>query len=1587
MKTGVLVSALLAVCIILAALPPVAGATPRNLNVRLKPTWNSTSLLVEAGEFFSQQSPNMYWKFVTNIVNTKGDGLHTDKDEYEIIQASIKSIGVGGSTGMVMDYALALRYFSAIAQVYRGLLQDRFILQEVATQLQLCPMYFSASNTVGCADSKTLDKYLPLAGGKADNSEEEHTFDHVYPTSSPDAALFVLYADYSASEFIPVHNRLVALATSGKIRYVLRPLVRPSDQHIHLQGFGVELAIKNMEYKVLDDSKIQADEDSTGSINDILGDSFEEADINGFFFNKLLERRSDLTDKLNTFRDELLSKSGTDGDDIKVWDLIDLGIQACQSILRSKDPLVLMQDISQNFPLYASSLAKVRVNNTYKTAMSNRPNWKVEPGTSIMTINAISIDPQKVDLFELHDVLSREARTADTISGLGLPGRTVRDLLKIPAKKPPKKASSGHLSVSGDQFRVNMATVANDHLISWMNDLEKDSRYNQWPRSVVSELLEPGWPNQLKYVRKNMYTAVAMFDPSKAAGLKLFSQCKFFIKANAPIRIGVVFHAPDSIQTKGSGDATAVWAGVLDKGTYANIISKQTAAPSAGPSRPTKENSEISAAAYITQAFRYIVSKSKKGKGWQFLEKLAELEKDINLDTAEKQFKLLMGKDMKQAEVAEVSEKIRQGQLPELIEFLESSGKYVNAKGFTNAIAQSAFITNGVVTEMPIEKSFKEVLMSHILSEQNNLIAKAKKGEITQSTNFASLFEDSPSSFPAASPHILQTVDKMQLAKSLPATEGLGIFISPDKSKEFLVKVASHWCVVDLATLQGLRMAYAAINHVVTSMSEHNGRVILVQNPKKGSTLPVIAKFMQAVSKLPEDSIRTTAAHGALGLALSFFGDDDLLIEALNLMIKGLKNSQKYPELSNYLNDYSNTLWVPVDAVRSLELGDGVNQLLCNGRFIAVPASSSLSSLSKDYALIEQFEGTYLNGKRVEEVLATVTYVGIDVDDIVSSFVDNVVMRIQLALTVRATTASADSTTLPTLDAENPGVITHTTESSMIEVVALLDPLSKDAQRITPVLIALRDVFNCSLTVILNPQLQTTSYPIKRYYRYAVNPQLSFDSKKGGIKPTAGALFRRMHTTKVLTLTVDTPETWFVSSETASYDLDNLRIADIAVDTLNINFKLKNLLFAGECTDESTQEHPAGLQLDVSTPTKGVVHDTLVMSNLGYFQLQTNPGVFKLTLHGAANTIFEISSAGAKLVGHDEVKSVKIAVTGFNDPPYSLTVARKQGQMSTKLADLTMEEDDSYSAGLFSSFFGRGKKKETVDEEETVHIFSVASGHLYERFLKIMMLSVINSTKSPVKFWFIENFLSPQFKEFAPKMASQYGYEVGFVTYKWPSWLRQQTEKQRVIWGYKILFLDVMFPLSLKRVIYVDADQVVRGDVNELWQMDLNGAPYGYTPFCDSNKDTEGFRFWKQGYWRDHLRGRPYHISALYVIDLRRFRRMRAGDTLRMVYDNLSQDPNSLSNLDQDLPNYAQHMVPIFSLPQEWLWCQTWCSMDTLGKAKTIDLCNNPLTKTPKLQVAKSLLPEWEKFDNEAARVTKAEEEKAEVGEKGHNEL
>ncbi|KAI8959527.1 glycosyltransferase family 24 protein [Daldinia sp. FL1419] len=540
-----------------------------------------------------------------------------------------------------------------------------------------------------------------------------------------------------------------------------------------------------------------------------------------------------------------------------------------------------------------------------------------------------------------------------------------------------------------------------------------------------------------------------------------------------------------------------------------------------------------------------------------------------------------------------------------------------------------------------------------------------------------------------------------------------------------------------------------------------------------------------------------------------------------------------------------------------------------------------------------------------------------------------------------------------------------------IHFVAVINPASEVGQKWAPILRVLSQLDGVYMRIFLNPKERIEELPVKRFYRYVLDSAPSFD-EAGKIRAHS-ATFKRLPSEALLNLGMDVPPAWLVSAKISIHDLDNLKLSSIKTD-VEATYELEHILIEGHSREVSGGP-PRGVQLLLGTERDPHFDDTIIMANIGYFQFKANPGYYNINLkEGRSSEIFDIVSVGAK--GYNAVpgdEGTEVALMDFQGTTLYPRLERKPGM---ELEDVLEESssdggDDLLSRGLkfAEGILGTKPKPKSVSNEEhaEINIFSVASGHLYERMLNIMMVSVMKNTNHTVKFWFIEQFLSPSFKDFIPHLAQEYGFKYEMVTYKWPHWLRQQKEKQREIWGYKILFLDVLFPLSLDKVIFVDADQIVRTDMMDLVNLDLQGAPYGFTPMCDSRTEMEGFRFWKQGYWKNYLRGKPYHISALYVVDLRRFRQLAAGDRLRQHYHQLSADPGSLSNLDQDLPNHMQFVIPIHSLPQEWLWCETWCSDESQKEARTIDLCNNPQTKEPKLDRARRQVPEWTVYDDEIA--------------------
>ncbi|KAF5093935.1 hypothetical protein D0Z00_003783 [Geotrichum galactomycetum] len=541
-------------------------------------------------------------------------------------------------------------------------------------------------------------------------------------------------------------------------------------------------------------------------------------------------------------------------------------------------------------------------------------------------------------------------------------------------------------------------------------------------------------------------------------------------------------------------------------------------------------------------------------------------------------------------------------------------------------------------------------------------------------------------------------------------------------------------------------------------------------------------------------------------------------------------------------------------------------------------------------------------------------------------------------------------------------------QEPLVYITAVLDPISEKGQVYTALLKSLSQLPEIKISVILSPKPGLTEIPLKRFYRANIPAKPEFD-KDTGKRSQDFLVFTDMPQSTLLNLDINVPGSWIALPESSAHDLDNIILDKINEPVLEAEYLLKNLLLQGHAIDVTTNTAPRGVALELG-PVDTVTTDTSIMANLGYFQLKANPGLWSLNIKkGSSSEVFEFKTVGitnkdSRVENADESLVFITEMTGLTIYP---TFKRKPGMELQDVLELT-PSIGGFIKNTWNSLFSSTKSQ---DDNAEINIFTVASGHLYERFLSIMTISVMKHTDHTVKFWLIENFLSPSFKQFLPHLAEKYGFKYELISYKWPSWLRPQAEKQRTIWGYKILFLDVLFPQSLDKVIFVDADQIVRTDMIELTEVDLQGAPYGFTPMCDSREEIEGFRFWKQGYWKNYLGpDYKYHISALYVVDLARFRKLAAGDQLRQHYQMLSADPASLSNLDQDLPNHLQKQLPIFSLPQDWLWCETWCSDESLLTAKTIDLCNNPMTKEPKLDRARRQVPEWVEYDNLVASLS-----------------
>lgn len=1447
------------------------------------------------------------------------------------------------------------------------------------------------------------------------------------------------------------------------------------DSPLAVQGYGVTVDIKNMEYKVLDEKAAAQQrakeeeagmEGSGGSANaqDGRASLVGQADhvVGGLHFQRLTERYPQLSTALTELATLLGDEVGS-GDskvDFDVWELQNIGLAATQYIREvdnSSRRLHVLKDVVNRFPLYAAALSRIasqpaRFEAVQKTIADAR--LRLPPGTSALYVDGWRVEEKDLSLFGALDALradevvslhvkraltTRVRRRHEEASARAVETVSVAPDVMQKVTSYVKRAALRARDASGAVLKDNdVAFALPEAYITWVNDVETDPRFDRMSPRLSSILAQS--PGGTSFPRRNLLNFVFIWNPLLKSHLQMLMMIYRFNRQGLPARYGLLFLDP-------------VWSPKVAQETAGK---EGTAGGFDGQSALSEDVFAVSAVAYHLAA---------AGKPELLLEVLVQLLQSsgsasdavpsgVVMKVCRRTAKSVLG-----ASLEELMYRV------DFLDYYHETQEMIRRFPFTT---YPAALLNGVVRDLASGQ------LATALEREMDQLREWVVGNALQD-HVADLYTQMLQ-LRGAADHLQPALLRAPQSMRWTATQALVAFVE-DAAYLYsagyamdvpaLTQILALPCRITSETLRQLQTVLAALEACASVKEERTTqyavcrrlRVTVATCPAGPTTassqitaadvpgyIAALLRDMDRRGVAEETRFSTVHHYVSHVLAAVSPGSSTVLDQATVGAALARHALPTDLQLKTHSAVTEGQLRGEADFWTTLASAVVVSEcditLVTNGRIVAMDNSFSTGDV------LEAARQVLPTTKSVEEALLKVNFAemsaasgaasGFTAEEMDNAFysgkiacltsvferekitheVDKVAAlparedalfaKAEDRRRLQAVSFTVNNTATPAIDAA-----AAREGGSVHQVTAVVDPSSRDAQLIVSLISHLMQTpLRLRLTVVLNPSLEV-KFPIRDFYEYVAAATVRFDETTGSVVAPA-ATFAQLPATALLTLGVEEPPTWTVFSQEAEEDLDNILLSKLSPGTPFVFavYRLHSILVTGDATDALAGGPPDGLPLSLTpaqprsalgssrTTAASSTHstDTQVMANQnGYYQLQAAPGLWLLSVKpGPVAAAYCIEAIGSRRIsecadGRSNVtfahgQRIPVVIDSFSGrylslrvrhtPSPSLSADVQSSSISSSgrehLHDILQKMAVDVKHAWPPPWKSRGDRPQTP-EKPTLNIFSVASGHLYERFLRMMFYSVhttssdkygANTTR--IKFWVIENFLSPQFKQYIPLLAAELGFEVGFVTYRWPWWLPRQTEKQRKIWAYKILFLDVIFPLDVDRVIFVDADQTAQADLHELYHMDIGRHPVAMTPFCQKNrnKDTVRFRFWEHGFWVNHLRGKPYHISAIFLVDLRQFRAMLAGDRYRSTYAMLAGDPNSLSNLDQDLPNYLQAEIPIFSLPEQWLWCETWCSANSKSKAKTIDLCNNPLTKMPKLDNAKMVIPNWEDLDN-----------------------
>jgi UDP-glucose:glycoprotein glucosyltransferase len=519
----------------------------REISVSVTAPWPSSpaNIYCEAFAFLEK------WDFLDALVGSSPVPVDTfaSATQHAITLASQLSPATDVS---LLQFALAMRSKSPTCELHRGL-AEQYSLSDPSGQQAFA--VFNGKTLITSLEE--LQKQLASTETSQLTQAEQKAL--LLPGEVPRSSyggnnVIVLYANLGSTVFVEWFSVLTKLDVPFVVRFK-----GTSDQEAEsttpLQGYGVRLDIRNVEYKVFDDRQDTKEEDEVMVNASSVSQKVDNQYLAGVNVSAILDN-----DEMTNFTLQAdlwkLHDAQTLHSQIipPAWQRRQLSLQAATAIAHSENnELLVLEQVSQNLPSLASTLVHVEIPDQISDAaeklQDTLSNLIRSSGNLWVNGKPFSLTGSSFNAFELIDLLQKESRVVENLQENFSPTLSQEGIRKV--QMAWSQGSSFFLDdgESTDQDTDPEATEkyiriqlqkGERYSVIYVNNIERDAQYADWPNSMQQMLMmtQYGMPPS---VRRNLVTFVSVENPlieeDVSFGKLLFGQLS---QSHFPARLGVV---------------------------------------------------------------------------------------------------------------------------------------------------------------------------------------------------------------------------------------------------------------------------------------------------------------------------------------------------------------------------------------------------------------------------------------------------------------------------------------------------------------------------------------------------------------------------------------------------------------------------------------------------------------------------------------------------------------------------------------------------------------------------------------------------------------------------------------------------------------------------------------------------------------------------------------------------------------------------------------------------------------------------------------------------------------------------------------